>query len=89
MQTLRRAVLGFVLVGLLDISTAVAAPGVVFQISVAPQPDEDVGGPCRYELVLLDPLAMHREHRFAETLDFFLERSGKRLVREAPFRRLA
>jgi hypothetical protein len=55
MQTLRHAVVGFVLVGLLDVSTALAAPGVVFQISVAPEPDEDVAGPCRYELVLLDP----------------------------------
>jgi pimeloyl-ACP methyl ester carboxylesterase len=55
MQTIRHAVLGFVLAGLLDVSTAVAAPGVVFQISVAPQPHEELAGPCRYELVLLDP----------------------------------
>ncbi len=32
---------------------------------------------------------MHYEHRFTEPFDFLLERGGKRLVREARFRRLA
>ena len=34
---------------------AIAAPGVVFQTSVAPQGDEDLASPCRYEITLLDP----------------------------------
>lgn len=32
-----------------------AAPGVVLQTSVAPEPGEDVTAPCHYELTLLDP----------------------------------
>lgn len=31
------------------------AQDVVFQTSVEPQPDEDLGAPCRYELTLTDP----------------------------------
>ena len=34
-------------------------------------------------------IAVHHEHWFTETLDFLLERGGKRLVRQARFRRLA
>jgi hypothetical protein len=34
---------------------AIAAPGVMFQTSVAPQPDEDLAADCRYEITLLDP----------------------------------
>lgn len=32
-----------------------AAPGIVFQTSVAPQPDEDLRSACRYEITLTDP----------------------------------
>jgi hypothetical protein len=32
-----------------------AAPGVVFQTSVAPRPDEDLAVACRYEITLTDP----------------------------------
>ena len=35
--------------------SAIASPGVVFQTSVAPQPDEDLASPCRYEITLIDP----------------------------------
>ena len=35
--------------------SAIASPGVVFQTSVAPQPDEDHASPCRYEITLIDP----------------------------------
>jgi hypothetical protein len=35
--------------------SAIAAPGVVYQTSVAPQSNEDVASPCRYEITLLDP----------------------------------
>src|SRR5438093_11415368 len=35
--------------------SAIASPGVVFQTSVAPQPDEDFASPCRYEITLTDP----------------------------------
>ena len=35
--------------------SAIASPGVVFQTSVAPQPDEDFASPCRYEITLIDP----------------------------------
>ena len=34
---------------------AIAAPGVVFQTSVAPQPEEDLASSCRYEITLIDP----------------------------------
>ena len=34
---------------------ATAAPGIVFQTSVAPQTDEDLASPCRYEVTLIDP----------------------------------
>jgi dienelactone hydrolase len=34
---------------------AYARPGVVFQTSVTPQPDEDLAAPCRYEITLTDP----------------------------------
>lgn len=35
--------------------SATAAPGIVYQTSVAPQPDEDLASPCRYETTLIDP----------------------------------
>src|SRR5437867_1569402 len=35
--------------------SATAAPGIVYQTSVSPQPDEDLASPCRYEITLIDP----------------------------------
>jgi hypothetical protein len=35
--------------------SASAAPGVVYQTSVAAQSDEDLASPCRYEIILMDP----------------------------------
>jgi hypothetical protein len=40
---------------LLFVQPVIAAPGVVFQTSVAPQPDEDLAAACRYEITLTDP----------------------------------
>jgi dienelactone hydrolase len=34
---------------------AIVAQDVVFQTSVAPQPDEDLAAPCRYEITLTNP----------------------------------
>jgi pimeloyl-ACP methyl ester carboxylesterase len=37
---------------------ASAAPGMVFQTSVTPQPDEDLAASCRYELTVMAPARM-------------------------------
>jgi hypothetical protein len=34
---------------------AIVAQGVVFQTSIAPQPDEDLAAACRYEITLMNP----------------------------------
>ena len=34
---------------------AIAAPGLVFQTSVTPQPAEDLAAACRYEITLTEP----------------------------------
>ena len=54
MATSRRSVLVTCIVLVLS-QPAFAAPGVIFQTSVAPQADEDLASACRYEITLLDP----------------------------------
>jgi hypothetical protein len=44
-----------VVVAALATGSAAGAEGVVFQVSVAPQPDEDLAAPCQYEMTLTDP----------------------------------
>src|SRR6266849_2322380 len=55
MKTLRHVFQVLLMTGLFSAQPAVAAQGVVFQTSVAPQPDEDLASDCRYEITLTDP----------------------------------
>jgi hypothetical protein len=45
----------FVLLASMCAGRAAGAPGTVFQISVAAQPDEDLAAACQYEMTLTDP----------------------------------
>jgi hypothetical protein len=51
----RHAVTALLLVVFLSATSVLAAPGVAFQTSVPPRPDEDIAEACGYELTLLDP----------------------------------
>src|SRR5436309_12993136 len=55
MKTLRHSFQVLLIAGLFSVQPAVAAQGVVFQTSVAPQPDEDLASKCGYEITLTDP----------------------------------
>lgn len=52
---IRRHALQTVVMAHLLCAPAVAAPGVALQTFVAPQADEDLAGPCQYEITLTDP----------------------------------
>lgn len=54
MNTFRQSVAVLLAIGWLAARTTLAAQGVLFQTSVAPQPDEDLASACRYELTLPD-----------------------------------
>ena len=55
MRTLPRTWQACSTVALYSAITLTAAQSVVFQTSVAPQPDEDMAAPCRYEITLTNP----------------------------------
>ena len=54
MKTFRQVLLASLIASFLG-QPAAAAPGIVFQTSVAPQADEDLASACRYEITLMDP----------------------------------
>ena len=55
MKTLALGIQSVWIFALLFAQPLIAAPGVVFQTAVIPQPEEDLAAACRYEITLVDP----------------------------------
>jgi hypothetical protein len=69
---------------------AIAEQGLVFQTSVAPQPDEDLAAACRYEITLTNPSRAVQAvwvifERSRETLEYYRDADVRAFARRHSF----